>query len=69
MPQTDWANIRKSSDMRRRAGEIVTRDGVSFRDLMEKTRKQLNAIAAEKGIDNPEGFENKRAVVEAITNA
>lgn len=70
MPQTDWANMQKSSDKRRamRAGEIVSKDGASFRDLMEKTRKQLNALAIEKGIPDPESLANKRAVVEAITN-
>lgn len=71
MPQTDWQNMKRSSDRRReiRAGERVTTSGVSFKDLMEHTRKQLNEIARDRGIADPESMENKRAVAEAITNA
>lgn len=71
MPQTDWKAQRLSSDARRRmrAGELIAKSGISFNQLMEKTRSQLNALAKDVGISDPESLANKRAVAEAITNA
>lgn len=34
--------------------------------LEDKNREELNTIALEKGIENPEEFENKKALIKAI---
>ena len=38
-------------------------------DLDKKTRDELNAIAAEKGVESPEKLDNKAAVIAAIEKA
>lgn len=38
-------------------------------DLASKTRDELNAIAAEKGVADPDKLDNKAAVIAAIEGA
>lgn len=38
-------------------------------ELEQETRAELDAIAANVGVDNPSGLPNKRAVAEAIVEA
>lgn len=71
MPQTDWANLSKSSDARRklRSGVVIGKTVVTLKSLMKQNRDQLNALAKKQGIENAETMTNKREVAEAIINA